>query len=130
MPKGSPSSYVGDYRPISITLLLSKVFENIVVAKWSPFLESNSSLLPPFQFSYHRRLGKCDALLTLSHHLLVTLDRGTEGLLVQFYFSAAFDRVSHSGLLYKLRSAGCEQFLSIVSEFLSDSRKRVRAFAW
>ena len=35
--KGSPSSDIRDYRPISITLLLSKVFEKIVVGKLSRF---------------------------------------------------------------------------------------------
>ena len=42
-------------------------------------------------------------------------------------FSAAFDRVSHCVMLYKLRSIGAgRQFLSIASEFLSDRRQRVR----
>ena len=46
-----------------------------------------------------------------------------EGRLVQLEFSAAFDRVSHHGLLYKLRSIGVRgQFLSRVSQFLSDMR--------
>ena len=40
--------------------------------------------------------------------------------------SAAFDRVSHRGLLYKLNSMGVEeQFLSRVSQFLIDRRQRV-----
>ena len=68
-------------------------------------MESNS-LLPPFQFSYCRGLGTYDALLTLSHCLQVALDRGMEGRLVQLNLSAAFDRVSYCGPLYKLRSTG------------------------
>ena len=50
-----------------------------------------------------------------------------EGRLVQLDFSAAFDRVSHRGLLRKLSSIGVGgQFLSIVSEFLSNRRQHVR----
>ena len=50
-----------------------------------------------------------------------------EGRLVQLDFSTAFDRVSHCGMLYKLRSIGVEgQFLSIVLVFLSDKRLRVQ----
>ena len=46
--------------------------------------------------------------------------------LVPFDFSVAFDRVSHCALLYKLRVIGVGgQFLSIVSEVLSDRRQRV-----
>ena len=51
-----------------------------------------------------------------------------ESYLVQLDFSAAFDRVSHSGLLFKLKSigvGGC--VLSISREFLSYRRQRVVA---
>ena len=50
-----------------------------------------------------------------------------ERKLVQLSISAAFDMVSNSGLLYKLRSISVGgQFLFIVSGFLSDRRQRVR----
>ena len=47
--------------------------------------------------------------------------------LIQLDFPAAFDKVSHRGLLYKLRSIGVgRQFRFIVSKkFLSDRRHRV-----
>ena len=55
------------------------------------------------------------------------MDKSIEGRLVSSDFPAAFDRGSHCGLLYKLRFiGGGRQFLSIVSEFLSDRRQRVR----
>ena len=89
----SSSSDVRDYWPISITPVLSKLFHKIVIGKLSNFLEGNS-LLPPSQFSCRWSLGACDALLTLSHHLQVALDRGMEERLVQLGFLAVFDRVS------------------------------------
>ena len=76
-----------------------------------------------FSVTYWRGLGTCDALLTLSLHLHVAFDRGMDGRLVQLNFSAEFD---HCSLLYKQTSIGIgRQFLSIVSEFLSDRRQRV-----
>ena len=48
-----------------------------------------------------------------------------EERLVQSDFTAAFDRIYHCDLLYKLRSIGLGQFLFIVSEFLSDKRQHV-----
>ena len=100
MPKGSSSSYVGDTRHIAITTRLSKAFEKIVAGNLCHFRESNS-LLPPYQFSY-RTLGTFQALLTLSYHLQVAMNRSMEERLVQLNFSAAFHSVSHRGLLYKL----------------------------
>ena len=124
-PNESSSLDVGNYAPILITPLLSKVFEKIVAGKLSPFLKSNS-LLPLSQFLHRRGLANCDALLSMSNHLQVALDRGMEGKLVPLDFSAAFDRVSQCGLLYKLRCICVgRQFLSMVSEFLSDRRQCV-----
>ena len=49
-----------------------------------------------------------------------------ESYIVQLDFSSAFDRVSHSGLLFKLKSIGVGgSVLSICTEFLSDRRQRV-----
>ena len=54
-------------------------------------------------------------MLTLFRHLQVALYWGVEERLVQFNFSAAFDRVSHCRLLNKLRSIGVVgQFLLVV----------------
>ena len=97
-----------------------------MAGKLSHFLESNS-LLHPSPFSYRISLGTCDALLTLSHHLQDALNRGMEERLIQLDFSAAFDRVTQCGLLYKLRSIDVgEQFLPLVSKSLSDRRQLVR----
>ena len=49
-----------------------------------------------------------------------------ESYIVQLHFSAAFDRVSHRGLLFKLKSIGVGGIvLSICREFLSNRRERV-----
>ena len=49
-----------------------------------------------------------------------------ESYIVQLDFSAAFDRVSHKGLLYKLKSIGVgDRVLSTCREFLSNRRQRV-----
>ena len=48
-----------------------------------------------------------------------------ESYIFQLYFGAAFDRVSHSGLLFKLKYIGvCGCVLSICREFLSNCRGR------
>ena len=83
--KGSASSGVGDYRPISIAPALSKAYEKIVAGNLSHFLVNNC-MLNPFQVSYGRGLGTCDALLALSHPLQVVLNRGMERRVVQLDF--------------------------------------------
>ena len=55
------------------------------------------------------------------------LDRGGELALVQIDFSAAFDRVDHGGLVFKLREAGvCGMILKVFQNLLSSRTQRVK----
>ena len=84
------------------------------------FME-RSGVLPTTQFAYRRGLGTCDALLCVSHTLKSALETGQEAQIVQIDFSAAFDRVNHLGILYKLCSAlwgRTGSVLSILTQFL------------
>ena len=65
-----------------------------------------SGVLPNTQFAYMKGLGTCDAVLCLSHTLQSALESGQDARIVQIDFSAAFDRVNHLGILYKLSSVG------------------------
>ena len=65
-----------------------------------------SGVLPTTQFAYQKGLGTCGALLHVSHTLQSSLENGQEARIVQIDFSAAFDRVTHLGILYKLCSVG------------------------
>ena len=66
IPKGLPSS-VANYRPISITSVLSKteVFERLVSVRLGRFMVC-SGVIPTTQFAYRKGLGTCDALLCAS----------------------------------------------------------------
>ena len=65
-------------------------------------------------------------MLTISHHLQKSIDTGMGSNIVQLNFSAPFNRMSHSGLLFKLKFIGVGgSVLSICREFLSKRRQRV-----
>ena len=70
IPKCPPPSSVANYRPISITPALSKVFERLVSSRLGRFMERNG-VLPTTQFAYRKDLGTCSALLCVSHHCKV-----------------------------------------------------------
>ena len=99
IPKGPPSTSVANYRPISITSVLPKVFERLVSVRLVRFIE-RSGVLPTNQLAYLKGMGTCDALLCLSHTLQSALESGQEVRIVQIDFSAAFDRVNHLGILF------------------------------
>ena len=124
IPKGSSSSSSpNDYRPISITPILSKVFERLLVKRLSSYL---TPFLPETQFGFRKGLGTSDALLLLVHEMQSALDKNCESRLVSLDFSAAFDTVNHRGLIFKLKSVGIGgKVLSILTEFLTNRQQRV-----
>ena len=126
IPKGaSPSIHPNEYRPISITPILSKIFERLLAKRLTRFLDVKK-LLPKLQFGFRKGVGTSDALLFLTHNLQGFLDAGHESRLVSLDFSSAFDLVNHEALLFKVRSLGIGgRFLNAIAEFLSNRRQRV-----
>ena len=125
IPKGPLSSSIGNYRPISITSVLYKVFERLVSVRLGRFMQ-RSGVLPTTQFAYWKGLGTCDALLCLSHVQQSALESGQEARIVQIDFSTAFEKVNHPGILYKLHSLGIgSSGLSILTQFLSNRSQHV-----
>ena len=113
------SSSASNYKPISLTPILSKVFERLVSVRLERFMEGRG-VLPTTQFTYRKGLGTCDALLCVAYTLQNGLEMGQEARIVQIDFSAAFDRVNHQGILFKLCSVGVGGLvLSVLTRFLS-----------
>ena len=114
IPKGPPSSSVANYRPNSITTVLSKVFERLVSVRLGRFME-RSGELPTTKFAFMKGLGTCD-----SHTLHRALDSGQGARMVQIDFSAAINRANHQGILHKGGSV-----LSILTQFLSNRSQHI-----
>ena len=73
IPNGPPSSSVANYRPMSITSTLSKVFERLVSFRLRRCME-RSGVLPATQFPYRQGMDTCYALLCVSHTLESALE--------------------------------------------------------
>ena len=81
IPKGPLSSSVYNYRLISITSVLSKVFDGLVPSlPW--MIHECSGVLQTSQFAYRKGLGTCDAPLCMSHALQSALESGQEARIV------------------------------------------------
>ena len=65
-----------------------------------------SGVLPTTQFASQKGLGTYDALLCVSHTRQSALESGQDARIVQIDFGAAFDKVNHLGILYKICSVG------------------------
>ena len=126
VPKsGSTNSCPSDYRPITITPVLFKVFERLSAKRLNNFAEKKN-LFPNLQFGFRKGLGTCDALLTITNFFQKALDCGCEVRLMGRDFNAAFDCVNHEALIFKLRQLDVGgPFLRILAELLSNRLQRV-----
>ena len=126
VPKsGSSNSCPSDYRPITITPVLSKIFERLLIKYLDNFAEKRN-LFPNFSLVVCKGLGTCDALLTITSFVQKASVFGCKVRMVGLDFSAAFDCVNHKALIFKLRQLGAvSPFLGILTEFWSNRLQRV-----
>ena len=127
--KGRPSSSVANYRLISITSTLSKVFERQVSVRFGRFMACNC-VLQTTQFAYRKGLGTCDALLSVSHTLQSALESGQDAGIVLIDFSAAFDRVNHQAILCRLSSVANYRFCVVYTDTVSVRPVTARYGVW
>ena len=111
-----------NYRPVSLTSHLIKIFERIVRKELVTYLESNE-LLSTSQHGF--RQGR-SCLTQLLHHydnLLKNLLEDEVCDVLYLDFSKAFDKVDHQILLRKLENIGISgELYGWISEFLSDRK--------
>ena len=98
-------SDVNNYHPISLTSILSKCLEHIVVSHFMNHLETNN-ILAPRQHGFRKRRSTVSQLLLTCNDFATSLDKRSQvdGILLDF--SKAFDKVTHKHLLYKLSYNG------------------------
>jgi len=108
-----------NYRPVSLTSVCCKSLERILSDELVSFLEGNS-LLAEEQFGFRKGRSVEDQLLLIYSEVSALVDEGCVVDMVLLDFSKAFDVVSHTLLLEKLRDIGLSSILlSWVWGFLS-----------
>ena len=125
IPQGPPSSSVANYRQISITSVLSKVFECLVSFRLRRFMEC-SGVLPTTKFAYRKGLGTCEAVLSVLYTAKCIREWAGWYRIVKIDCSAAFDMVDHRGILYRLciLGIGCSVLFKLTL-FLSNRSQHV-----
>ena len=112
IPKSSPpSSFPGDYRPISLLSLVSKLLEKHIYSIILDSLISNS-FFSPSQFGFLPSRSTTSALVTASNYILSSLDSRSSVCGVFLDLKKAFDSVSHRLLLDKISSLNLPSHLS------------------
>ena len=97
----------GNYRPVSILCVLSKVVERLVYNQLENYLTTHS-LFYEFQSGFRSAFSTESCLVHLTDYIRKQSDSGNYTGMVLLDLQKAFDTVDHSILLYKLKSVGAD----------------------
>ena len=123
--KGAAGS-VANYRPISLTSIMSKLLERVLSTKIIDHLLLNN-LLSNEQHGFIKKRSTCTNLLECFNDWSLNVEFGFQTAVVYIDFAKAFDSVSHQKLLIKLREYGIRgKLLSWLSNFFSGRTHQTR----
>jgi len=104
VPKpGKPVHDVNSYRPISLLPIPSKVFEEILLKRFRSDIDL-STLLPDNQFGFRAGHPTVHQMHLVVHEIAKGLEGQQLCTAVFLDLAKAFDKVRHTGLLYKLKT--------------------------
>ncbi|GFV62651.1 probable RNA-directed DNA polymerase from transposon X-element [Trichonephila clavipes] len=98
---GKDPTLAESHRPISLLPILSKLAEKIISTRLNDFLETNKILIPE-QHGFRPRLSTTHQLLRVVEYIKEGNNMGQCTAAVFLDIQKAFDRVWHTGLLFKL----------------------------
>ena len=94
-----------NYRPITLLSNIDKVFEKLVHARFTKFINENN-IIYSHQFGFRKQHSTLDNLICLTETIRKSLDEGKFSCAVFLDLQKAFDSVDHKILLKKLENYG------------------------
>ena len=108
-----------NYRPISITSSLAKVFERLLCEQTLEFLEK-FGLLSNTQFGFRNKVSTIDALVYCTETIRYHINNNNFITAALLDLSKAFDSINHKILLQKLHELGFSKYaLNLIESYLS-----------
>jgi len=115
----------GNYRPVSLTSNIGKVFERIIKEDIVKFMERNK-IIRNSQHGFRNKRSCLTNLLEFVEHIAEKLDGGEPVDVIYLDFQKAFDKVPHERLLVKLKAIGIDgNLLRWIRQWLTGRRQRV-----
>ena len=103
--KANSKLSVGNYRPISILPIISKIFEKVVSIRLINFLKTNNVIFK-HQFGFQSGMSTDLAILDVHSKIIEAFENKKFACCVFLDFAKAFDTVNHKILLKKLEYYG------------------------
>ncbi|XP_076046164.1 uncharacterized protein LOC143028238 [Oratosquilla oratoria] len=127
IPKaGKRRNQIANYRPVSLTSHIGKIYERIVLSRLQHHVETRGEL-PKLQAGFRKRRSIIDHVVRLSEHVRRAQKQRRVLLTCFLDIAKAFDTVWHTKLLCKLKAIGVSpEVYNFTRTFLSDRSIAVR----
>lgn len=122
---GKSSDEIKSYRPISLLPALGKVFEKILIRKLQPILKEKK-MIPDHQFGFRRNHSTVEQVHRVVKTITNTLEKKECCSAAFLDIEAAFDRVWHDGLRFKIRKLLPSAYYNILRSYIGDRFMQVR----
>ena len=116
---GKDPSDIASYRPISLTSVISKVFEKILLRRIKDDLTTNT-WIPQHQFGFRPGHTTIQQVHRIIDDINKSLEAGNYCTAAFLDVSQAFDRVWHDGLLFKIRKTLRPPYPKLFKSYLND----------
>lgn len=107
------------YRPISLLATFSKLFERILLERIKPLLEMQN-IIPEYQFGFRTSHGTPEQCHRIINVISDAFERKKYCSAVFLDVKQAFDKVWHTGLLYKLKTYFPAPIYLLLKSYLKD----------
>ena len=105
--KGSKRE-LGNYQPISVLPLVTKIFEKFIYRQLYDYLQDNS-LLNTYQSGFRSMHSTLTALLETTNNWSIDIEKGFLNGVLFIDLKKAFDTIDHEIILRKLANYGVDQ---------------------
>ena len=123
--KGGCRNVATNYRPVSLTSELPKMFETIVRDQVVKFLEVNK-LIGDSQHGFRKGSSCLTHTLLFLDKVVHSVEEGQGVDVVLLNLAKAFDKVPHKRLLGKLKKHGISgNILNVIEDWLKDRRPTI-----
>ena len=123
--KKGDKSLAANYRPISLTCILCKVLEHILASNIVKHLDAQE-IMYDMQHGFREKRSCETQLVMMIEDLAGNASAGNQTDVILLDFSKAFDKVSHSKLLWKLHQYGIRgKVLGWIQAFLGNRSQQV-----
>ena len=123
--KKSDKQILKNYRPVSLLLICSKIFERLLYNKMFGFF-LDKDLISANQSGFKPGDSCINQLLSITHNIYKSFDDGCQVRGVFLDISKVFDKVWHDGLILKLQENGISgNLLKFLKHFLTSRKQKV-----